>query len=44
MNSEEKEESVVLPIDGNDEKNVMSAAAEKNNDIKTNSENEIYHF
>jgi len=41
MNSEEKEESVVLPIDGNDEKNVMSAAAEKNNDIKTNiSENE----
>ena len=41
MNSEEKEESVVLPIDGNDEKNVMSAAAEKNNDNKTNnSENE----
>lgn len=40
MNSEEKKESVVLPIDGNDEKNVTSAA-ELNNDIKTNiSENE----
>jgi len=37
MNSEEKKESVVLPIDGNDEKkNVTSAAAELNNDIKTN--------
>ena len=39
MNSEEKES--VVPSDGNDEKNVMSAAAEKNNDNKTNNtENE----